>query len=106
TGVKLEDGHAVVSMEVDSKYAPLIHTDSSLLLRPKTGLNDMVIEVDPGTESSPEVEEGTTLPLAATEPNVNPDEILASLDADTQQFLTLLLSNGATALDPEKGRDV
>jgi phospholipid/cholesterol/gamma-HCH transport system substrate-binding protein len=106
TGVKLEDGHAVVSMEVDNKYAPLIHEDSSLLLRPKTGLNDMVLEVDPGTQSSPEVKEGSTVPLASTQPQVNPDEILSSLDADTQQFLKLLLGNGAEALDPEQGRDV
>jgi phospholipid/cholesterol/gamma-HCH transport system substrate-binding protein len=106
TGVTLEDGHAVVSMDVDNKYAPLIHEDSSLLLRPKTGLNDMVVEVDTGTQSSPEVEEGATIPLASTKPQVNPDEFLASLDADTQQFLKLLLANGAEALDPEKGRDV
>jgi phospholipid/cholesterol/gamma-HCH transport system substrate-binding protein len=106
TGVKLEEGHAVVSMEVDNEYAPLIHEDSSLLLRPKTGLQDMVVEVDPGTQSSPEVEEGSTIPLASTKPNVNPDEFLASLDADTQQFLKLLLANGAEALDPQKGRDV
>jgi hypothetical protein len=106
SGVTLQDGHAEVSMEVDNKYAPLIHTNASLLLRPKTGLNDMVVEVDPGTQSTPEVKEGTTLPLASTEPQVNPDEILAGLDADTQQFLKLLLANGAEALDPAKGRDV
>jgi phospholipid/cholesterol/gamma-HCH transport system substrate-binding protein len=106
TSVKLEGGHAVVGMEVDNKYAPLIHEDSSLLLRPKTGLNDMVIEVDPGTQSSPQVDEGSTIPLASTQPPVNPDEFLASLDADTQQFLKLLLANGAEALDPAQGRDV
>jgi phospholipid/cholesterol/gamma-HCH transport system substrate-binding protein len=106
TGVELEEGHAVVSMEVDNEYAPLIHEDASLLLRPKTGLNDMVVEVTPGTQGSPEIEEGSTVPLASTQPQVNPDEILASLDADTQQFLKLLLGNGATALDPEKARDV
>jgi phospholipid/cholesterol/gamma-HCH transport system substrate-binding protein len=106
SGVKLEDGHAVVTMEVDNKYSPLIHTDSSLLLRPKTGLNDMVVEVDPGTQSAPEAKEGSTVPLASTQPQVNPDEFLASLDADTQQFLKLLLANGAEALDPAQGRDV
>jgi phospholipid/cholesterol/gamma-HCH transport system substrate-binding protein len=106
SGVKLENGHAVVSMEVDNKYAPLIHSNASLLLRPKTGLNDMVVEVDPGTQSSPEMKEGSTVPLASTQPQVNPDEFLASLDADTQQFLKLLLANGAEALDPAKGRDV
>jgi phospholipid/cholesterol/gamma-HCH transport system substrate-binding protein len=106
TGVTLEEGHAVVSMEVDNEYAPLIREDASLLLRPKTGLNDMVVEVDPGTESSPEIQEDSTVPLASTQPQVNPDEILASLDADTQQFLKLLLANGAEALDPEQNRDV
>lgn len=106
SGVTLQDGHAVVTMEVDNKYAPLIHNDASLLLRPKTGLNDMVIEVDPGAQAAPEVKEGSTVPLASTKPNVAPDQILAALDADTQQFLKLLLANGAEALDPAQGRDV
>jgi phospholipid/cholesterol/gamma-HCH transport system substrate-binding protein len=106
SAVKLENGHAVVSMSIDNKYAPLIHTNAQLLLRPKTGLNDMVVEVDPGTQSAPEIKENAAVPLASTQPQVNPDEILASLDADTQQFLKLLLANGAEALDPAKGRDV
>jgi phospholipid/cholesterol/gamma-HCH transport system substrate-binding protein len=103
TKVDLVDGHAQVTMEIDNDKAGLIKDDASLLLRPKTGLNDMVIEVDPGvgTES---VEEGDAIPLASTQPNVNPDEVLASLDADTQAFLKLLLASGAEALDPELGR--
>ena len=104
TSVELENGHAVVTMQVDNKYAPLIHDNASLLLRPKTGLNDMVVEVDPGTTSSPRINEGSTVPLASTQPQVNPDEILSSLDADTQQFLKLLLGNGAEALDPARKR--
>ena len=84
--------------------AGLIKEDAALLLRPKTGLNDMVIEVDPGSRGSENIEEGATIPLASTQPNVNPDEILASLDADTQAFLKLLLASGAEALDPEQGR--
>ena len=99
TGVELEDGQAVVAMEVDNDKAHLINSDASLLLRPKTGLNDMVIDVDPGT-SNQDIEEGSTVPLASTQPNVNPDEILAGLDADTQSFLKLLLASGAEALDP------
>ena len=104
TGVTLEDGQAQVTMEVDNDQADLIKDDASLLLRPKTGLNDMVIEVDPGSEDGESIEEGSTIPLASTQPNVNPDEILASLDADTQAFLKLLLAGGAEALDPELGR--
>lgn len=103
TGVKLEDGNAVVKMEIDNEDAPLIKDDAHLLLRPKTGLNDMVIEVDPGV-SDEQIEEGETVPLASSLPNVNPDEVLAALDADTQAFLSLLLAGGGEALDPERGR--
>ena len=103
TAVELEEGHAVVTMEVEPEYAELIHDDATMLLRPKTGLNDMVLEVDPGV-SEEFVEEGDTIPLASTLPNVNPDEFLASLDADTQGFLKLLLASAAEGLDPEQGR--
>ena len=96
-GVNLENGVAVVTMDVDPKYAPLIHKDSTLLLRPRTGLQDMTIEVDPGQKGK-EVSEGSTIPLANTEPNVNPDQILASLDGDTQSFLQLLLQGASQGI--------
>jgi phospholipid/cholesterol/gamma-HCH transport system substrate-binding protein len=95
--VNLENGAAVVTMDIDPKYADLIHTDASLLLRPRTGLQDMTIEIDPGTDGK-EVAEGSTVPLANTQPNVNPDQILASLDGDTQSYLQLLLQGGAQGL--------
>ncbi len=102
TGVDLVEGHAVVTMQVDKKYSPLIHDDASMLLRPKTGLNDMVVALDPGSHG-PQLADGSTIPLSNTEPNVNPDEILAALDEDTQNFLRLLLTGGAQGL---KGRGV
>ncbi len=97
TSVDLEGGVAVVTMQVDPKYAPLIHPDASVLLRPRTGLQDMVLEVDPGTEGG-SVPEGFTIPLANSEPNVNFDQILSSLDGDTRAYLRLLLAGGAEAL--------
>lgn len=98
TSVDLEDGVAVVTMQVDNEYAPLIHQDASVLLRPRTGLQDMVIELDPGTDGIPIVPEGFTVPLANSAPNVNFDQILASLDGDTRAYLRLLLAGGAEAL--------
>ncbi len=96
-GVELENETAVVDMKIDEKYAPLIHPDATLLLRPKTGLQDMVIEVDPGTGKK-QIAEGSTVPTSQTEPNVNPDQILATLDADTRDYLRLLLSGGGEGL--------
>ena len=45
--VRLEEGKAVVDMQIKDEYKP-IYQDATVLLRPKTGLKDMFIEVDPG----------------------------------------------------------
>jgi phospholipid/cholesterol/gamma-HCH transport system substrate-binding protein len=95
--VELENGKAVVTMLVEPKYAELIRSDATILLRPRTGLQDMTMEVDPGTEGEP-IEEGATIPLSQTEANVNPDQILASLDRDTRDYLQLLLAAGGQGL--------
>ena len=47
TKVDLVDGRAVVTMKIRRKYTP-IYKNATALLRPKTGLNDMVIELDAG----------------------------------------------------------
>ena len=100
--VSLNDGHADVALDVEKQYAPLIHSDATFLLRPKTNLNDMVVEVTPGT--SPQLmADGAHVPLASTQPNVNPDEVLATLDSDTRQYLQLLLQGVGTGLQGRGG---
>jgi len=97
TGVELEAGEAVVTMQVAERYSTLIRDDATMLLRPRTGLQDMTVELDVGSSGRP-IEEGSTVPLSSTKPNVMPDQILASLDGDTQAYLTLLLAGGAEGL--------
>ncbi|HEY2335596.1 MAG TPA: MlaD family protein [Solirubrobacterales bacterium] len=97
TSVDLEDGHAVVGMDIEPKYLDLIHPNASLLLRPKTNLNDMVVEVDPGSGRG-HIEAGYNFPLSRTEPNVNFDAFLATLDADTRQYIQLLVAGGAQGI--------
>ena len=98
SGVELEQGNAIVEMAIDAEYGSIIREDATFLLRPRTGLQDMTIEVDTGSEDAEPIEEGSTVPNSQTAPNVNPDEVLASLDADTRGFLRLLLADGAEAL--------
>jgi len=95
--VNLEDGHAVVGMEIEPKYMKLIHPDAQFLLRPKTGLNDMVVEVEPGSGAG-QVEDGHRFGLNQTEPNVQLDQFLDSLDADTRQYIQLLVAGGAQGI--------
>ncbi len=103
-GVRLEDGGAVLTLDIERRFAR-VRPDATLLLRPKTGLKDMIVELDPGTpESGPLLEEGDTLSSAATLPDVNFEEILASLDTDTRTSLQLLLTDGGKALGDGGGR--
>src|SRR6478736_3683131 len=104
TSVDLEDGHAVVGMDIEPKYMELIHPDATFLLRPKTNLNDMVVEVAPGTARG-HLEAGDNIPLAQTKSNTNLDAFLATLDADTRQYIQLLLAGGAEGIG-SRGRQL
>jgi len=103
--VELEDETAVVTLSIQEEYADLIHEDATMLLRPRTGLQDITIEVDGGSPDSATVEEDSTIPVSQTQPNVQPDEVLATLDGDTQAYLRLLLEGGAQGFG-DRGREL
>jgi phospholipid/cholesterol/gamma-HCH transport system substrate-binding protein len=89
--VDLQNGIATMTMKVTPKYARF-YRDATLLLRPKTGLQDMTVEVNPGTPAAGRLPSGATLPLSQTAPNINFDEFLAGLDAETRAYLQELLA--------------
>jgi phospholipid/cholesterol/gamma-HCH transport system substrate-binding protein len=96
--VRLEDGRAVVQMKIRRKYTP-IHKDATVLLRPKTGLKDMYMELDPGSPKAGTMKAEGTIPVGNTAPDVNPDEVFAELDADTRAYLRILLNSGSRAFE-------
>jgi phospholipid/cholesterol/gamma-HCH transport system substrate-binding protein len=96
--VDLRGGRALVTMTVKKKY-DRIYPNASILLRPKTGLKDMIAELDPGTPSSGKpMPSGSTIPISQTLPDVNLDEILAALDADSRSYLQLLVHGAGQGL--------
>jgi phospholipid/cholesterol/gamma-HCH transport system substrate-binding protein len=97
SSVELEDGHAIVGMSIEPKYMKLIHPDAHFLLRPKTGLNDMTVQIEPGTGKG-QVEDGHRFPLAQTEANIQLEALWNSLDADTRQYIQLLVAGGAQGI--------
>ena len=99
--VSLVGGQAIVTMDLDPTYKGLVHTDATALLRPKTGLKDMFIELNPGSHSAPTARENWVLPIQNTLPDVNPDEVYSALDADTRDYLSLLINGAGQGL---KGR--
>ena len=96
--VDLEDGRAIITMDLDSEYDGLVRENWTALLRPKTGLKDMFVELTPGRGSAPRARKNWRMPIASTLPDVNPDEFLSALDADTRDYLKLLLSGARGGL--------
>jgi len=88
--VQLENGVAVVTFGIDRQFLP-IYKNATVLLRPRTGLQDMFFQLDPGTKSAGVIQDGGSIPTKNTAPDVNVDEILSALDGDTQAYLRLLL---------------
>jgi phospholipid/cholesterol/gamma-HCH transport system substrate-binding protein len=106
--VEVKDGVALVSMLLDrrkiEKGELKVLSDASAQLRPRTGLKDMFIELDPGTTGR-ELEEKDVIPVENTEPDVDPDEVLSALDADTRSYLQLLI-NGLGKGFKGRGKDL
>jgi phospholipid/cholesterol/gamma-HCH transport system substrate-binding protein len=98
SSVKLENGQAIVGLKIDRDQVDKVYRDATILLRPKSGLKDMVAELTPGTPAAGELREGDRIPASQTLPDVNLDEILSALDADTRDYVKLLLGDGAQAL--------
>src|SRR5581483_963260 len=104
--VSLKNGMAVVQMQIDQKYKHLIHTNATALLRPRTGLKDMFIELNPGTKNAPTAKPGFTVQVSNSLPDIDIDEILASLDADTRQYLDLLVNGAGQGLKGKGGNEL
>jgi phospholipid/cholesterol/gamma-HCH transport system substrate-binding protein len=104
--VTLKNGQALISMQIDDQYRHLIHTNAHALLRERTGLKDMFIELQPGDNSAPLAKAGWTMPVSNTLPDVDVDEILSSLDADTRSYLDLLVNGAGQGLAGHGGDEL
>lgn len=97
--VELRDGRARVEFEVDPGQLPEVHADARMLLRPRTPLKDMTVQLDPGTDDAPVLDEDDVVPIEQTSPDVDLHEVLASLDTDTRNYLKVLVNAGGQGLE-------
>lgn len=91
-----DQGHGVVEMELDGDQT--IYDNARLVLRPKSPLNEMFVNINPGGAPGAPIEDGAVLPLANTERPVQVEEVLGHLDANTRDALGSLLSESDVAL--------
>jgi phospholipid/cholesterol/gamma-HCH transport system substrate-binding protein len=104
--VSPRSGVALVKTEIEPKFWDKLQvkSDATGLLRPRTGLKDMFIELDPGGTGEP-VQDGGTIPVQNTAPDVDPDEFLSAFDTDTRAYLQLLVNGAGKGLE-NRGDDL
>jgi phospholipid/cholesterol/gamma-HCH transport system substrate-binding protein len=92
-------GGARVSMELEDKGLP-IHEDAQLKIRPRIFLEgNFFVDLQPGSPSAPEVDDGGTIPMTQTAAPVQFGDLLTALQKDTREDLqTFLEEYGANGL--------
>lgn len=89
-------GTARLTMSIDP--GEKIFDNASLVLRPKSPLNEMYVEIDPGGPPAEPISSGTVFPESQTRDPVQPDEVLSHLDDRSRAALTALLDEADVAL--------
>jgi phospholipid/cholesterol/gamma-HCH transport system substrate-binding protein len=92
-------GGARVKMELEDKGLP-IHEDAQLKIRPRIFLEgNFFVDLQPGSPSAPELEDGGTIPMNQTAAPVQFGDLLTALQSDTREDLkTFLDEYGAKGL--------
>ncbi len=92
---------AVVVLQIDEDGLPL-HEDATAKIRPRIFLEgNFFVDLESGSPSSPELDDGGTIAVTQTASPVQLDEVLTSLQSDTRQDLKDVLHALAVALNSE-----
>jgi phospholipid/cholesterol/gamma-HCH transport system substrate-binding protein len=92
TGTSAHDGLGVIHMEVDPGKLRTLYRNAHAVLVPNTPLDDMEVDITPGTPDAGVLADGATIPVSQTTAPIDSDELLDSLDADTRSWFTSLVT--------------
>ena len=101
--VKLNEGRARVALDIEPVNRGLVRKDAKAMLRPRTPLKDMYIQIVPGSRDAPAAREDSVIPIQNTSTDVDFDEILSTFDERTREYLTLLVEGTGSGLK-DRGR--
>ena len=94
-GRSSKDGRAVVDDEDQAASTTPIYRDATVLLRPKTGLKDMVVELDPGTRDGRRAARAAARSRSRRRCRTStPTRSSPRWTRDTRDYLQLLLGGG------------
>jgi phospholipid/cholesterol/gamma-HCH transport system substrate-binding protein len=105
TGVGLSGGNAIATMQLNRSQVPRVYANATATLVPITPLGDMSLDLAPGGPPSGPLPARTAIGVGQSSSPVNVSELLGSLDTDTRDYLTTLLSSLAQGVG-DRGADL
>lgn len=103
TEVHYDDGRALATLTLDPSVRGKIFADASAALRPASAIQNLLVNVDPGSPEAGPLPEGAPIPQSQTSGYVAVDELTSVFDADTQAYVQILISEAARGLDGVEG---
>ena len=98
TNVHYEAGHAVATLTLDPDVRGKVFADASAELRPASAIQNLIVNVDPGTPAAGPLEDGTAIDQSRTSAFVAIDELTSVLDADTRAYVQILVAEAHRGL--------
>jgi virulence factor Mce-like protein len=93
------DAKVEVTMRIEDDGRP-IHRDAQVKIRPRMFLEgNWFLELSPGTDGSPELEDGETIPVQQTSAPVQLGQVFAVLQKDTRENIRSIFREYGSALE-------
>lgn len=89
-------GKADLTLRIDAEYP--VYKDAHLVLRPKSPLDEMYVELDPGTAAAGALAPSGTVSATQTAAPVQADAVMQNLDGPTRAAITTLMEQSDAAL--------
>ncbi len=98
TDVRYEDGKAIATLTLEPDMRGKIFADASAELRPASAIQNLILNVDPGTPARGPLPDGTPIPVGRTTAFVAIDDLTGILDADTRAYAQIVIGEAERSL--------
>lgn len=103
TDVEYDNGEALATLTFDDQVRGKLFADASVSIRPASALQNLLVNVDPGSPDAGPLPEDEPIPPGQTTGYVTIDELTSVLDADTQAYVTILVEQARISLRGREG---
>jgi virulence factor Mce-like protein len=104
TGVQETNGRAYVTMRLSGSARGIVRSDAAAAIEPRSALEDMTVDITPGSAAAPPAPSGMLITAGRTTPTTTLDQVVSVLDADTRTQLAVIVDQLARGIGGHGGR--